>query len=48
MWNLELTSAEWAVFKVAMTDFKNKYKGMAYAEEIESLLNKLERSEWKR
>lgn len=48
MWNLELTSAEWAVLKVAMADFNNTYKGWAYAKEIESLFNKLEQAAWKK
>ena len=48
MWYLELTSAEKAVLKVAMEDFNNKYKSLAYAEEIESVINKLETAEWKR
>ena len=48
MWILELTSAEWAVLKVAMEDFNNKYKSLAYAEEIESVMNKLTTPEWKK
>jgi hypothetical protein len=44
MWNLELTSAEWAILKIAMADFNNKYKSLAYVEEIESVINKLEQA----
>ena len=48
MWTLELTSAEWAVLKVAMSDLKNKYKGLAYAEEIKSVINKVEIAQWEK
>ena len=48
MWTIELTSAERAVLNVAMADFKDKYKSLAYLDEIESVMNKLKTPEWKK